>query len=70
MWKDVMEKLDDVEAKANLQPPFYVREFNSRCPKGHCLSAKKDKEDTYHEPFNEASKDKEKAKSQISSSVN
>ncbi len=45
-----MEKAGDAEAKANLQPPFYVRDINARCPKGHHLSAKKDKEDTYREP--------------------
>ncbi len=65
-----MEKADDSEAKASLQPPFYVRKIDFRCPKSHCLSAKKDKEDTYWEPRNEASKDKDKAKSQTSSSTN
>ncbi len=58
-----MEKASDVEAKANLQPPFYVREIDSRCLKGHRPSVKKNKEDTYREPRDEASKDKEKAKS-------
>ncbi len=62
-----MEKAGDVEAKANLQPPFYVRDIDASCPKSHCLSAKKDKEDTYWEPQNEASKDKDKAKSHSSS---
>ncbi len=46
-WKEVVEKVGDVEAKANLQPPFYIRDINARCPKGHHLSAKKDKEDAY-----------------------
>ncbi len=45
-----MEKAGNVKAKANLQPPFYVRDIDARCPKGHCLSAKKNKEDTYREP--------------------
>ncbi len=68
MWEEVVEKADDEEVKANLQPPFYVREIDSRCLKGHCLLAKKDKEDTYWEPRNEASnKDKDKAKSYNSS---
>ncbi len=49
-FEEVVEKVDDVEAKANLQPPFYVRNIDARCPKGHCPSAKKDKEDTYREP--------------------
>ncbi len=69
-WEEVVEKVGDVEAKANLQPPFYVREIDSKCPKGHCLLAKNDKKDTYWEPCNEASKDKNKAKSQTSSSAN
>ncbi len=60
-----MEKVDDVEAKANLQPLFYVRDrdIDARYPKGHCPSAKKDKEDTNQELQNKASKDKNKAKS-------
>ncbi len=62
-----MEKAGDVEVKANLQPPFYVRDIDARCPKGHRLSAKKDKEDSYWEPHYEASKDKNKAKSHSSS---
>ncbi len=62
-----MEKAGDVEAKANLQPPFYIRDIDVRCPKGHRPSAKKDKEDTYREPQNEASKDKDKVKSHSSS---
>ncbi len=66
-WKEVVEKIGDVEAKANLQPPFYVRDIDASCPKGHCPSAKKDKENTYREPQNEASKDKDKAKSHNSS---
>ncbi len=36
-----MEKAGDVEAKVNLQPPFYVRNIDARCPKGHCPLAKK-----------------------------
>ncbi len=63
----VVEKAGDAKAKANLQPPFYVRKINTRCPKSHRLLAKKDKEDTYQEPQNEASKDKDKAKSHSSS---
>ncbi len=66
-WDEVVEKAGDIEAKANLQPPFYVRDIDVRCPKGHHLSAKKDKEDTYQEPQNKASKDKDKAKSHSSS---
>ncbi len=63
----MVEKAGNAEAKANLQPPFYIRDSDIRCPKGYCLSAKKDKEDTYQELQNEASKDKDKAKSYSSS---
>ncbi len=63
-----MEKADNVEAKTNLQPPFYIKDIDARCPKGHRPSAKKNKEDTYQESRNEASKDK--TKSQTSSSAN
>ncbi len=59
----MVEKVGDVEAKANLQPPFYVRETDFRCPKSYCPLAKKGKKDTYRKPQNEASKDKDKAMS-------
>ncbi len=62
-----MEKAGDAEVKANLQPPFYVRDIDARCPKSHRLLAKKDKDDTYREPQNEASKGKDMAKSHSSS---
>ncbi len=58
-----MEKAEDVEAKANLQPLFYIRKIDSGCPKSYCLLTKKDKEDTYRELRNETSKDKNKVKS-------
>ncbi len=70
MWNKVVEKAGDVEAKANLQPHFYVREINARYLKGHHPLVKKNKEDTYWEHCNEASKDKEKAKSYNTSSAN
>ena len=72
MWEEVVENAGDAEGKTNLQPPFYVSEIDSRCPKSHRPSAKKNKEDTYPEPRNEASKDKDKnkAKSQTSSFAN
>ncbi len=63
-----MEKAGDAEAKTNLQPLFYVRDINTRCPKGHRPLAKKDKKDTYQEPQNEASKDKDKDKAKSHSS--
>ncbi len=66
-----MEKVGDTKTKANLQPPFYIRDINSKCPKGHCPLAKKNKEDTYREPRDEASnKNKDKAKSNSSTSTN
>ncbi len=68
VWKEVVEKADDVEAKANLQPLFYVRDLNDKCPKGHRPSTKKDKENTYREPQDEAS-NKYKAKSTASASA-
>ncbi len=61
-----MEKAGDGEAKANLQPPFYVRNIDARYPKGHRPSSK-NKEDTYREPQSE---DKDKAKSHNSTSAN
>ncbi len=64
----MVEKAGDVEAKANLQPPFYVWDIDARCSRGQRPSAKKDKEDTYREPCDETSKDK--AKSQTFSSAN
>ncbi len=67
-WEEVVKKARDAEAKANLQPLFYIRDIDAWCPKGHRPSAKKDKEDTFWEPYNEASKDK--AKSQISTFAN
>ncbi len=62
-----MEKAGNTEAKANLQPPFYIRDIATRCPKSPRSLVKKDKEDTYREPQSEASKDKDKAKSHNSS---
>ncbi len=44
----MLEKVGDVEAKANLQPRFYVWEIDFRYPKGHCPLAKK--EDTDRDP--------------------
>ena len=65
-----MEKAGDVEAKANFQLPFYVREINSKCPKGYRLSVKKDKEDANREHRDKASKDKDKTKSYTPFSAN
>ncbi len=62
----MVKKPSDTEAKANLQPPFYIRDINARCLKGYRPSVKKDKENTYREPQNKASKDKDKAKSHSS----
>ena len=62
LWKEVVKKIGDIKATANLEPPSYVREIDSKCPKSHYPSAKKDNKDTYEEPRNEVSKDKDKAK--------
>ena len=57
----MVEKTGDVEAKANLQPPFYIRKIDFKYPKGYCLLPKKDKEDTYWVHRNKTSnKNKEK----------
>ncbi len=61
-----MEKTGNVEAKTNLQPRFYVKDINAICPKNYRPSAKKDKEDTYQEPYDETSKDKDKSNSSAS----
>ncbi len=63
----MVEKAGDANAKANVQPPFYVRDIDARCPKGLRPLAKKEKENTYQEPQNEAFKDKDKVKSHSSS---
>ncbi len=49
-WEELVEKVDDTEAKVNLQPPLYIKDIDAKYPKGHCPSVKKDKEDTYQEP--------------------
>ncbi len=58
----MVKKTSNAEAKANLQPPFYVREIDSRYLKSYRPLAKNDNEDTYQEPRDKASKDKDKAK--------
>ncbi len=70
MWDEVVENAGDVKVKANLQLFFYVREIDVRCLKGYCPSVKKDKKNTYWKYYNEAFKDKKKAKSYNSSSAN
>ncbi len=69
VWEEVVGKASDVEAKANLQPPFYVRNIDTRCPKGHRLSVRKDKKDTYWGSHDGVS-NKDKAKSNSSASAN
>ncbi len=60
----MVEKANDVKAKANLQLLFYISEIDSRCPKGYRPLVKKDKDDANWEYRNEVSnKDKAKAKS-------
>ena len=65
-----MEKARNIEAKANLQHPFYIRKIDSKCPKGYRASVKKDKKDAHQEHRDETSKENDKAKSHISSSAN
>ena len=60
-WEEVVEKAGDAEAKANLEPPSYVWEIDSRCPKGHRPSSKKDNVDIQREHRNETFKNKKKA---------
>ncbi len=67
MWEEVVKKAGDTETKANLQPSFYIREIDFRCPKDHRPLGKKDKKDSYQEPQNEAYNNKNKAKSHNSS---
>ncbi len=69
VWEEVVEKAGDVETKTNLQPLFYVRDINARCPKSHHPSGEKDKEDTYQESCNKVSI-KDKAKSYSSTFAN
>ena len=67
----MVEKDGDAETKSNLQPPFYVREIDSKCSKGYRPLVKKDKEDANREHRdNTSSKDKEKAKSHNPSIAN
>ena len=70
MWEEVVKKTGNAEIKADLQAPSYIWEINSKCPKGHCLLAKKDKKDTQREYRNKAFKDREKVKSYNPSSTN
>ena len=43
LWKKVIKKAVDTKIKANLQPPFKIREIDSKYSKGYKLSAKKKK---------------------------
>ena len=65
-----MKKAVNVKAKAGLQPHSMIKELDSKCPKRRRPSVKKDKNDTYWEHRNKASKDKKKAKSHPLSSAN
>ncbi len=47
MWDKMVEKTGDVEAKANLQPPFGIRKIDSKCLKRYRSLVNKDKENTY-----------------------
>ena len=64
MWDKMVEKAINIEAKAGLQPPFKIKEIDSRYPKGYKPLVKKDKNNAYWEQRNEATnRDKKKAKS-------
>ena len=67
----MLGKVGDIEAKANLQSPFYIREIEFKCLKSYCPSVKKNKEDANWKHRNETfSKDKVKDKSHNASSAN
>lgn len=65
----MIEKANDVEAKASLQPPFKIRKIDSRYPKSHRPSVKKGKNNANWE-YRDENKDQNKAKSQNPSSAN
>lgn len=65
LWKKVIEKTINVKEKASLQPSFGIRKIDSRYSKSCKLSAKKDKDKTNWEYWNE-----NKAKSHNPSSTN
>ena len=69
-WEEVVEKAVNIEGKASLNPHSMIREIDSRCPKEHRPSVKKDKDDAYWEYYDEAFKDKKKAKSHLLSFAN
>lgn len=58
----MVEKAVNREVKVNLQPSSRTREIDSRCPKHHSPSAKKDKDDANWEYW-DRNKNKNKAKS-------
>ncbi len=60
IWDKLVEKAVDVEAKINLQPLSGTREINSRYPRGHRPSVKKDKDEANREHQNKVPKDKAK----------
>ena len=67
----MVEKAGDRESKTNLQPPFYIREIDLKCPKSYCLLNKKDKGDANLEHCNETSNNnKKKVKSHNPSFTN
>ena len=37
-WDKLVKKTVAADAKANLQPSYYSRDMDNRCPKGNCLS--------------------------------
>ncbi len=49
MWKEVVEKTVNAEAKTSLQLPSGTREIYSKCPKSYRPSAKKGKDEVTRE---------------------
>ena len=67
LWKEVIEKTVDVEAKASLQPLSRIKEINFRCLKGYRLLVKKEKDKA---SWKHQDENKDKAKSHNPSSTN
>lgn len=56
----MVENAEDIEVKANLQPPSETKEINFRYPRSYRLLAKKNKDNVNWEHWNKV---KDKAKS-------
>lgn len=65
VWKDVVEKAINVEAKTSQEPPFETKKIDSMYSKSYKLSVKKEKDGANWEYW-----DKDKAKPHNLSSAN